>query len=110
MTPDQIRAEVERLALAAAGDWCPGGGWRIPFDFRHGVVAPTYTPVQSEVHPWRRDGMLSEFDKIHTDRYAELSVREISSGEVAMTVALWRHRVRDITCVEVQPNNSAKVT
>ena len=108
MTPYQIRAEVERLALAAAGDWCPGGGWQFPFDFGHGIVAPTYSPVQSELHPWRRDVMLRELDKIYSGCYAELSVLDIGSCEAAMAVALWQRGVRDITCVEVRPNNIAK--
>lgn len=108
MTPDQIRAEVQRLATADAGDWCPDGGWQFPFDFGHGIVAPTYAPIQAELHPWRQDVMLAELDRIYAGRYADLSVLDLGACEGAMALALWRRGVRDITCVEVRPNNVAK--
>ena len=108
MTPDEIRAEVDRLAKAAAGDWCPGGGWQFPFDFGDGIVAPTYTPTQAELHPWRRDIMLAQLDRIYAGRYGSLSVLDLGAGEGAMALALWQRGVRDITCVEVRPNNVAK--
>src|SRR3954451_4140028 len=108
MVPDEIRTEVHRLARAAAGDWCPNGGWQFPFDFGNGIIAPTYTPVQAGLHPWRRDVMLRELDNIFAGRYDELSVLDLGAGEGAMAVALWQRGVRSITCVEVRPNNIAK--
>ncbi|MHB9119715.1 MAG: methyltransferase domain-containing protein [Burkholderiales bacterium] len=109
MTPDMIRAEVDRLAKEAASEsWCPGGGWQFPFDFGNGLVAPTYTPTQAELHPWRREVMLRELDALYAERYGSLSVLDLGAGEAAMSIALWERGVRDITCVEVRPNNIAK--
>lgn len=108
MNSGKRRAEVERLANAAAGDWCPGGGWQFPFDFGDGIVARTYSPTQAELHPWRRNIMLAELDAIYAGRYDGLSVLDLGAGEGAMALALWQRGVRDITCVEVRPTNVEK--
>lgn len=103
-----IASEVARLGQAAAGAWCPGGGWQYPFDFGDGLVAPTYSPTQHRIHPWRRDAMLALLDRHTGGQYGDLSVLDLGSGEGAMALALWRRGVRDITCVEARANNVDK--
>jgi len=106
-TPEEIRKEVERLAQAAAGEWCPGGGWQFPYDFGHGITAPTYSPTQ-QMHIWRRDVMLQAVEKHFPGPREGLSVLDLGSGEGAMAIGLWELGFRDITCVEVRPLNIEK--
>jgi predicted RNA methylase len=103
----QIEREVARLAEAAAGDWCPGGGWQFPFDFGNGVVAPTYTPVQA-MHTWRRDVMLESVTKHIPSGREAVSVLDLGAGEGAMAIGLWEKGFRNITCVEARPLNVEK--
>lgn len=108
LDPEFIRARTQALALAAKdSDWCPNGGWQFPFDFGHGIVAPTYTAVQ-QMHPWRREMMVSILQENVPANYADLSVLDIGAGEGAMAVALWAMGFRDITCVENRPLNIEK--
>lgn len=107
LTTDEVEREVRRLAKAAAGDWCPGGGWQFPFDFGNGIVAPTYTPVQA-MHTWRRDVMLQAIEKLIPEKRDAVSVLDLGAGEGAMALGLWEIGFRDITCVEARPLNVEK--
>lgn len=103
----KFEKEVLRLADNAKGDWCPNGGWQFPFDFGNGIKAPTYTSVQTELHPWRRKVMMDAIENMHSN-FGELSVLDLGSGEGAMSIALWQKGIRDITCVEIRKNNIEK--
>lgn len=107
LTRLDVEREVQRLARAAAGDWCPGGGWQFPFDFGKGIVAPTYTPVQA-MHTWRRDVMLQAVRKLIPEGRDAVSVLDLGAGEGAMALGLWESGFRDITCVEARPLNVEK--
>jgi 2-polyprenyl-3-methyl-5-hydroxy-6-metoxy-1,4-benzoquinol methylase len=107
LTKSEIQREVARLAKAAAGDWCPGGGWQFPYDFGDGIIAPTYTPVQA-MHSWRRDAMLSAVAQRFPFNREALSVLDLGAGEGAMAIGLWQLGFRKITCVEVRPLNIEK--
>ncbi len=109
MNKEEIKNEIERLAKLAGGkNWCPNGGWQYPFEFGEGIVARTYTDAQVRLHPWRREMLIKNLDKIYSDKYHELSVLDLGSGEGAMSLALWNRGVRDITCVEVRELNVEK--
>jgi hypothetical protein len=105
LTPDETQNEVNRLAKEAAGDWCPNGGWQFPYDFGDGIIAPTYTPVQS-MHLWRRKVLLESIDKlIPAENRASTPILDLGGGEGAMSIGLWSLGFRDITLIEVrQPN------
>ncbi|BCB26933.1 hypothetical protein SKTS_18190 [Sulfurimicrobium lacus] len=108
LLPEYIQQRTTDLALAAKdSDWCPNGGWQFPFDFGHGIIAPTYTPVQ-QMHPWRRDMLVSIIQENVPANYADLSVLDLGAGEGAMAVALWAMGFREITCVENRPLNIEK--
>lgn len=108
LDPAYIRQRTMDLALAAKdSDWCPNGGWQFPFDFGHGIAAPTYTAVQ-QMHPWRREMLVSIIQDNVPANYADLSVLDLGAGEGAMAVALWAMGFRDITCVENRPLNIEK--
>jgi 2-polyprenyl-3-methyl-5-hydroxy-6-metoxy-1,4-benzoquinol methylase len=107
LSTDEIRSEVQRLAKAAAGDWCRDGGWQFPYDFGNGVKAPTYTEAQ-QMHIWRRDAMLDAVAKRFPGPREGLSVLDLGSGEGAMAIGLWEMGFRDITCVEVRSLNIEK--
>ena len=106
-TSAEIQREVARLAEAAAGDWCPGGGWQFPYDFGDGVVAPTYAPAQA-MHAWRRDVMLRAVAERVPSGRETLSVLDLGAGEGAMAIGLWQLGFRDIVCVEVRALNVEK--
>lgn len=108
LTPDQIRAESNRLSLLSGWEGGPSEGWQYPFDLGHGIVTRTYTEVQAELHPWRRKVLLNNLDPIFAGRYRELSVLDLGACEGAMALALWERGVRDITCVEARANNAEK--
>ncbi len=102
-----ITKEVIRLAKAAAGNWCPNGGWQFPYDFGNGILVSTYTEVQL-MHTWRRDVMLDAVEQIFPGPREHLSVLDLGAGEGAMAIGLWGLGFRDITCVEVRPLNVEK--
>ena len=52
--------------------------------------------------------LINNLDNLYKDRYNEISVLDLSSGEGAMSLALWNRGVRDITCVEVRDDNVEK--
>ncbi len=108
LSVEELRAEVDRLSKLASWPGCPGGGWQFPFDFGSGVLAPTYTPIQKELHPWRRKVVLDALDMHYSDSYPELSVLDLGAGEGAIAAGLWERGVRDITCVEVRDVNIQK--
>lgn len=108
LTPDQIRAESNRLSLLSGWEGGPSEGWQYPFDLGHGIVTRTYTEVQAELHPWRRTVLLNNLDQIFAGRYHELSVLDLGACEGAMALALWERGVRDITCIEARANNAEK--
>ena len=97
MKPEEIKTEVLRLAAKAKGDWCPNGGWQFPFDFGHGIVAPTYSPTQVDIHPWRREVMLRSLDAIYAGKYQDLSVLDLGAGEGAMTKQMPSLFLQDMT-------------
>ena len=110
MDNETLKKEVERLAQAAGGEnWCPNGGWQYPFEFSKDVKARTYTSVQERLHPWRKNMLIKNLDKIYEGKYNQLSVLDLGSGEGAMSLALWNKGVRDITCVEVREVNVEKM-
>lgn len=109
MNKEELINEIEKLAKLAGGkNWCPAGGWQYPFDFGEGIIARTYTDAQIRLHPWRRDMLINNLDKLYRNKYAQLSVLDLGSGEGAMSLALWQKGVRDITCVEVREVNVKK--
>lgn len=108
LMPEQIRAESNRLSLLSGWEGGPSEGWQYPFDLGHGIVTRTYTAVQAELHPWRRNVLLNNLDRIFVGRYHELSVLDLGACEGAMALALWERGVRDITCVEARANNAEK--
>jgi len=109
MNKENLEYEVERLAkLSGKENWCPNGGWQYPFDFGNNVIARTYTEAQVRLHPWRKEMLVSNLDKVYKDRYADISVLDLGSGEGAMSLALWDRGVRDITCVEARSDNVEK--
>ena len=108
LTPDQIRVEANRLSLMSGRDGGPNEGWQYPFDLGHGIVTRTYTEVQAEMHPWRRNVLLNNLDLIFAGRYHELSVLDLGACEGAMALALWERGVRDITCIEARASNVEK--
>ncbi|NJA07393.1 methyltransferase domain-containing protein [Methylococcaceae bacterium WWC4] len=108
MTPHEIKEQVDRLARDASWPDCPNGGWQYPFDFGFGIEAPTYTPTQRELHPWRRAVTLSALDRYFEGRYDRISVLDLGAGECAFAAGLWEKGVRDITCVEARDINIDK--
>ena len=86
----------------------PQEGWQYPFDLGHGIITRTYTDVQAELHPWRRDVLLNNLDAIFAGRYHQLSVLDLGACEGSMALALWERGVRDITCVESRAINVEK--
>lgn len=109
MNKKNLEDEIEKLAKLAGGEnWCPNGGWQYPFDFGEGVVARTYTEAQIRLHPWRKDMLIDNLDKLYKDKYEQLSVLDLGSGEGAMSLALWNRGVRNITCVEARELNVKK--
>jgi 2-polyprenyl-3-methyl-5-hydroxy-6-metoxy-1,4-benzoquinol methylase len=96
------------LSLLSGWEGGPSEGWQYPFDLGHGIVTKTYTDVQAELHPWRKNVLLNSLDKVYAGRYHELSVLDLGSCEGAMALALWERGVRDITCVEARSSNVEK--
>ena len=107
-TPDEIRKEVDRLSKASGWEGGPSEGWQYPFDFGHGIIAPTYTDVQATPHPWREKVLLANLDKHFQGQYEKLSVLDLGACEGALAAALWEKGVRDITCVEIRKVNVEK--
>ncbi len=108
MTPQEIRAEVDRLSRLSAWPGCPGGGWQYPFDLGHGITTPTYSPVQAALHPWRRKVLLKNLEPLFAGRFDQISVLDIGSCEGGIAAGLWERGVRNITCVEGRPINAEK--
>ena len=105
---EETREEVMRLAKAAAGEWCTGGGWQFPFDFGNGIIAPTYTEIQS-MHIWRRQVMLDAIENVIPEgERKDMPVLDLGGGEGAMAIGLWQIGFRDITLVEVRELNIDK--
>lgn len=103
-----MRDEAERLAAASAWAGCPAGGWQFPFELGDGFVTRTYNPHQARVHPWRRQVLLANLDKLFAGRYGQISVLDLGACEGAMSEGLWQRGVRDITLVEARPINVTK--
>ncbi len=103
-----LRAEAEMLAQKSAFPGVPAGGWGFPFDLGNGVVTRTYSPVQAQVHPWRRDILLGHLDKIFGGRYEGLSVLDLGCCEGPMAAGLYERGVRNVTLVEGREINIEK--
>jgi len=108
ISPERIRIEADRLSRLSGWEGGPQEGWQYPFDLGHGVITQTYTDVQAELHPWRRDVLLNNLDPIFAGRYDQLSVLDLGSCEGSMALSLWERGVRDITCVESRAINVEK--
>lgn len=105
---EEIQAESDRLSRLSGWEGGPSEGWQYPFDLGYGIVTRTYTEVQSELHPWRRQVLLDNLDPLFMGRYDQLSVLDLGACEGAMALALWERGVRDITCVEARSSNAEK--
>ena len=108
MTPEEIRAESDRLSLLSGWEGGPIEGWQYPFNLGHGIVTKTYTEVQQELHPWRKKVLLKNLDPYFAGRYGDISVLDLGACEGSMALALWEQGVRDITCIEARPLNVEK--
>lgn len=108
LTPEAVRAEAERLSRLSGWQGGPSEGWQYPFDLGHGVVTKTYTEVQAELHPWRKQVLVDNLDPIFAGRYGDISVLDLGACEGSMALALWERGVRDITCVEGRSLNVEK--
>jgi len=108
LTPQEIQSESDRLSRLSGWEGGPSEGWQYPFDLGHGIVTRTYTEVQAELHPWRRQVLLNNLDPLFEGRYDQLSVLDLGACEGAMALALWERGVRDITCVEARSSNAEK--
>lgn len=108
ISPEEIRIEANRLSRLSGWEGGPQEGWQYPFDLGHGIIARTYTDVQAELHPWRRDVLLNNLDAIFAGRYHQLSVLDLGACEGSMALALWERGVRDVTCVESRAINVEK--
>ncbi len=108
ISPEEIRIEVNRLSHLSGWDGGPQEGWQYPFHLGHGIITRTYTDVQAELHPWRRDVLLNNLDAIFAGRYHQLSVLDLGACEGSMALALWERGVRDVTCVESRAINVEK--
>ena len=105
---EEIIAEVNRLSALAAWPGCPNGGWQYPHDLGDGIVTPTYTDIQKELHPFRRELMKNALMRCYGGDIAQKSAIELGCCEGAMSFGLADLGVKDITAVEFRDVNVLK--
>jgi len=106
MRPTQ--EQINALAKKSKTSQFPNGGWQYPFDFGGGIIAPTFTKAQTEIHPFRKDILIKYIMGQYGKEISKISVLDLGAGEGALALALWQVGVKDITCVEARSSNIEK--